>query len=346
MNCVGPVGGVFTRQRVPSDSGDSQPSLAVAPPLPLPLPLCRQPRNLLLTLTLPTPPVHSIQLPYPWPPVMLSAGFCHLLADAHRYLLFLGRFPMSNFLAATGYIITLIADQVVQHVNDQQATGSGSGATGHGRGGDLSGPSGIMSGAYIKLPSSTELAPLVENGGASGLGKGARAPSEGVPTACRHSVETPLAVAKELLLGAGRNSSSSLLGSAGRQGGGGYGPAVEDEDDAECGRHGELRAVLGGSAGGAGGMMPRLSTGVSSPVGASGGRAGPSDECHLGVAMLLGNGRRLSFATAVLLAVALCIHSILEGMALGAQQSTRSTEDIMVAIAAHKVGRTARTYGE
>lgn len=60
-------------------------------------------------------------------------------------------------------------------------------------------------------------------------------------------------------------------------------------------------------------------------------------DCHSsGVVVLLGGGRRLSFATAVLLAAALCIHSILEGMALGAQSSMRSTEDIMVAIAAHK----------
>jgi hypothetical protein len=51
--------------------------------------------------------------------------------------------------------------------------------------------------------------------------------------------------------------------------------------------------------------------------------AGPQthDECATGVAALLGGGgRKLSFATAVLLASALCIHSILEGMALGAQQ--------------------------
>lgn len=44
----------------------------------------------------------------------------------------------------------------------------------------------------------------------------------------------------------------------------------------------------------------------------------------------------LSFATTVLLACALCIHSILEGIALGAQQSMKSTQDIMLAIAAHK----------
>lgn len=46
--------------------------------------------------------------------------------------------------------------------------------------------------------------------------------------------------------------------------------------------------------------------------------------------------RPLSFATSLLLACALCIHSILEGLALGAQQSMQATEDIMLAIAAHK----------
>lgn len=45
---------------------------------------------------------------------MLSAGFCHLLADALRHLAFVGRFPMAPFLSATGYLITLLADQIVQ----------------------------------------------------------------------------------------------------------------------------------------------------------------------------------------------------------------------------------------
>lgn len=48
------------------------------------------------------------------------------------------------------------------------------------------------------------------------------------------------------------------------------------------------------------------------------------------------SSRRLSFATALLLAGALCIHSILEGMALGAQPTLRGTEDIFLAIVAHK----------
>jgi len=48
--------------------------------------------------------------------VMLSAGFCHLLADSLRKLAFVGRFPITPFLAATGYLLTLCADQLVQAV--------------------------------------------------------------------------------------------------------------------------------------------------------------------------------------------------------------------------------------
>ena len=57
---------------------------------------------------------------------MLSAGFCHLLADSLRNLAFTGRFPTATFLAALGYIITLVADQIVHLVADS-SFGSGGG---------------------------------------------------------------------------------------------------------------------------------------------------------------------------------------------------------------------------
>ncbi len=57
---------------------------------------------------------------------MLSAGFCHLLADALRHLSFVGRFPMAPFLAAVGYIITLTADQFVQAVAESSSSGGSS----------------------------------------------------------------------------------------------------------------------------------------------------------------------------------------------------------------------------
>ncbi len=47
--------------------------------------------------------------------------------------------------------------------------------------------------------------------------------------------------------------------------------------------------------------------------------------------------QRLHFATAVLLAAALCVHSVLEGMALGAQQTMRATQ-VRVCARAHGSG--------
>jgi len=45
----------------------------------------------------------------------------------------------------------------------------------------------------------------------------------------------------------------------------------------------------------------------------------------------------LAFVMQVLLASALCVHSVLEGMALGAQQTMQATESIMIAIAGTNV---------
>ena len=44
----------------------------------------------------------------------------------------------------------------------------------------------------------------------------------------------------------------------------------------------------------------------------------------------------MSFLTAALMAVALCVHSVLEGAALGAQREIAKTFHIFVAILAHK----------
>eukprot|EP00201_Polytomella_parva_P015717 CAMPEP_0175060590 /NCGR_PEP_ID=MMETSP0052_2-20121109/13103_1 /TAXON_ID=51329 ORGANISM="Polytomella parva, Strain SAG 63-3" /NCGR_SAMPLE_ID=MMETSP0052_2 /ASSEMBLY_ACC=CAM_ASM_000194 /LENGTH=163 /DNA_ID=CAMNT_0016326329 /DNA_START=14 /DNA_END=501 /DNA_ORIENTATION=+ len=55
--------------------------------------------------------------------VMLSAAFCHLLPDAQKELLFLGSFPITNFLAAVGFILTLAADQLVHFITSKTQDG-------------------------------------------------------------------------------------------------------------------------------------------------------------------------------------------------------------------------------
>ncbi|KAG2495199.1 hypothetical protein HYH03_006805 [Edaphochlamys debaryana] len=280
--------------------------------------------------------------------VMLSAGFCHLLADAHRFLLFVGRFPMSNFLAATGYIITLLADQVVQYVTEQQAardsTPTAAGAKPR--------PLGHANGSYQSLPGSgAELTSLANRAG-GGSGSCCPAPGEaaGGQAGERDGVAVAVGVAQR-----------STLARRGDGAGAHRADADDDEGAANGGCDPELAAagrerqpLLGGSGsqqrGAAGSGAGGSSTGAGGASGSgAGGGLGPVrthsaggtllvvEDCHTaGVAALLGGGKKLSFATAILLAAALCIHSILEGMALGAQVSMRSTEDIMVAIAAHK----------
>jgi zinc transporter ZupT len=74
----------------------------------------------------------------------------------------------------------------------------------------------------------------------------------------------------------------------------------------------------------------------SGPLAGTPSHAAEQPDCHSAHIKVFLEKRPLSFATTVLLAGALCVHSILEGMALGAQQSMKDTEDIMIAIAAHK----------
>lgn len=45
---------------------------------------------------------------------------------------------------------------------------------------------------------------------------------------------------------------------------------------------------------------------------------------------------RVSFLTALFLGIALSLHSVLEGLALGAQQTINASEDVLLAIGAHK----------
>ncbi|KAF6250334.1 hypothetical protein COO60DRAFT_894666 [Scenedesmus sp. NREL 46B-D3] len=78
--------------------------------------------------------------------VMLSAGFCHLLADSLRQLAFIGRFPIATFLAAVGYLITLLADQMVQGLTAQPSQPA---AASHGRGSGVS--AGQQPHGYMQL---------------------------------------------------------------------------------------------------------------------------------------------------------------------------------------------------
>ena len=59
--------------------------------------------------------------------------------------------------------------------------------------------------------------------------------------------------------------------------------------------------------------------------------------CHAHDIILAGNSSaKVSFITAVLMGAALCFHSLLEGAALGAQETIANSMHIFIAIVSHK----------
>uniref|UniRef100_A0A7S3QRR3 ZIP family transporter n=2 Tax=Dunaliella tertiolecta TaxID=3047 RepID=A0A7S3QRR3_DUNTE len=241
--------------------------------------------------------------------VMLSAGFCHLLADALPSLGFVGRFPLATFLAALGMLLTLSADQVVQAVTESAARAAA--ATSSGENSDAEG---------------TELARH------KFMDKQGLLPEEHSESVGLSSGHTKLEVRN------GEQQRRSPYRSSSRNS-----HHSHDPED-----HIDFAPLLSAGA------RPQALNGLHlhhdalhvhdqiSPKGEGHTlvhKGGAGHDCSSGphIDVLFGDGAKvLSFPTTVLLAGALCVHSVLEGMALGAQQTMTDTEDIMIAIAAHK----------
>lgn len=255
--------------------------------------------------------------------VMLSAGFCHLLADSLRHLSFIGHFPIATFLAATGYILTLAADQVVHMVMERSA-GAGDDGAQHG---------GYRAvGSHSSPPAFSPSPPASPVAGTAALGARTRS-------------------------GGGSGHGDCCNGHAHvnvrHHGGSGGGDEEMQEVPLVSGGGGVLQPISC-SPTHANKLSSPSAPGLSPRHARRGGlhlqshcsvHANPFEQVlememavaaphnHFGVFL---SNRRLSFATALLLAGALCIHSVLEGMALGAQSTLRDTEDIFLAIVAHK----------
>lgn len=335
---------------------------------------------------------------------MLSAGFCHLLADSLRQLSFIGHFPIATFLAASGYLLTLTADQLVQGLMDgaDSSAHAASGASAYRPLTHASPPAASPSGSPPRTPSPAGLLrdrgrsleqqqqqqqlssqqqqqhqqhghsqghghhlqrlhggddtkspsddgglheiPLVASGGGAppppplSLG---RSPRRGAPA-------SPLKGARAH--GFGANGGHAHLHHAHHRESS-FEHVLELEAAVGAHNHFQVRGLLGRAASQwrlalTGAARPSLQDGAvpgkrraslwavpsRAARAASPNTAGPPP--NLPQALL--SNRRLSFATALLLAGALCVHSLLEGMALGAQPTLRGTEDIFLAIVAHK----------
>jgi zinc transporter 1/2/3 len=228
---------------------------------------------------------------------MLSAGFCHLLPDSLRHIAFTGRFPTATFLSALGYIITLLADQVVQLVTESNSLSSSSDDAQH---------------RYRRL--SHKGTPLD-----SLLGERSLTPEVAIAGECELYEYTT----GHLQHRQGHQGHSHVLDPSGDM------LLLDGVPDSRLNGLPSGALVIG---------SPRTapSTAAAAAAAAATAAGAQNTDCHSAHLAVFLAQKPLSFATTVLLAGALCVHSILEGMALGAQQSMKDTEDIMIAIAAHK----------
>lgn len=238
--------------------------------------------------------------------VMMGAGFCHLLGEAAQELTPLYHYPMAPLLAAIGFLVTLLADQVVASYDSSDGSHHGHDAAPHSchSVGPLSAVWGTVeaSGASVHEHAAPE---RVANG----------------------DVELTASRVR-------RRSGDVALRQAGTHGHGtrDKSEAVADRDGGGAGERWEAteeegEALLGVSA------VPGVVPGVRPALDPTLGVLGESPR-----AVLHGQGeqRGASFAGALILAIALSIHSVMEGAAMGAQTRLESSFDVFIAILAHK----------
>ncbi|KFM26245.1 Zinc transporter ZIP1 [Auxenochlorella protothecoides] len=258
--------------------------------------------------------------------VMVSAGFCHLLGDALEQMPAMD-FPLAPFLCGVGFLLTLLCDAAVVHASSGPVPGC------HG--------AGLVGGAAARSDGDLGLDPEAQVDPARRRRQQRQGPaSEGTADGVQHP--TPRA-----------HPALSQRGPHAKPGGVDTGPAPKD--------------------GGAGSPLPASPAAPRRPpdtspfeLEAGGGQAGPPRGAAFGAgdgepaaheaAPLLSHaagpdgagssvlpaapkrrgGHSVTFATAILLGVALCFHSVLEGAAMGAQATVSASMHIFIAVVSHK----------
>lgn len=297
--------------------------------------------------------------------VMVSAGFCHLLGEALRAMPQI-RFPLATFLCGTGYMLTLVADKVVA-----SATGGHSGC-GHAHSlGAKQGPAADSCCAVEVLAG----VDIMERGDGKYSGSEGEHPMEveacsllgraHSPKGRLGSSPLPSPLQRPAARRGGRAASSSgdhehissegaherLAAAAAANGGAdGYPHSLSNQGSKEAAADG-WGGVGGSAAAGAAAAGWRRGSRQHSteslvfeleppeapaPLvhGGSGSGNGLLAAPPAGAAG--GMGRSVSFLTAMLMGVALCFHSLLEGAAMGAQPTISNSLHIFIAIVSHK----------
>lgn len=230
--------------------------------------------------------------------VMVSAGFCHLLGEAVKQMPAM-RFSLATFLCGLGYLITLVADTAATLL-----TGAGHTAEG------------------VEVAVAIDLAEKSTprwsgNGIHSNFELKSSASIERRATGQHTFVKQSEADEEEhALLLHGNSSDPTNTGLPGRS-------------QSAAGKYG----VVGG------GLQTPASFELDRTLHRSGSAPlGCHQNCGGRQQRGSGHGRAtsVSFLTAVLMGVALCFHSLLEGAAMGAQPTISNSLHIFIAIVSHK----------
>lgn len=264
--------------------------------------------------------------------VMISAGFCHLLGDAIKTLNQALAYPLAPFLCACGFLMTLVADQIVEGATSKAPHSE---SASH-KGGE------------------TNLTAIVSHGRQSSESHGhvqghcfgaaiqriACTTSHSTAASPRHPPHSPqpdLSLPNSLTSTPRQRDTTFVPG-----------PLDDENEDRAWIPRGNLRSDEKGSHhkngySNAGSEASDEDERAALGNGSSHSRGAHRDGCippgqHESHIFEGEQPRRsqVSILTAVLMGVALTFHSLLEGAALGAQQNIGNTLHIFIAIQAHK----------
>ncbi|KAK9904991.1 hypothetical protein WJX75_007293 [Coccomyxa subellipsoidea] len=291
--------------------------------------------------------------------VMISAGFVHLLGTAIKELDPMNRFPLAPFLCGLGFLVTLVADQVAGILSERNGWHGEGG--GHCHSAALDSDMTLLQHVLVVDPAHharTPGSPDIKNESGDVL-KSMPKVLEVEDGSVRFA-----AVAEDsdrVTNGNADHSTSSINGEeTGEEDGRVNGKRRSIGQLQGEGRlgNGVLLGNITASSAQRGNLMQRtvslpqnsqeseivrlVGDNVDSVTGEVRGQAVKAESLSgrspqaAGAAEQLQNVASVSFLTAALMGVALCFHSVLEGMAMGAQANIVDSVHIFIAIAAHK----------
>jgi zinc transporter 1/2/3 len=264
--------------------------------------------------------------------VMVSAGLCHLLGEALRDMP-QTRFPWATFLCGCGFLVTLCADKAASVLSHNSSSLHDSHHQGV-----------VDDGEMIELTMGRDLAEAYRSSAVLHTDNYHRAQQQleqddddvierGHSGMVHARGDVVYMTSSPVVLTATLDTNDDELHNSNH-----------DDDHIYNDNDDERKKLLGGDGDlGLRNVSHRhhhsnsnSNTRAIARTGSTGGSM-RSEGCHAHDIILAGNSSaKVSFITAVLMGAALCFHSLLEGAALGAQETIANSMHIFIAIVSHK----------